>query len=165
MPPLEGIDESTDMSGFLSPKVSEGVKRMALRKFFHSPIFNIVDGLDDYDDDFTTFEALGDIITSDMRGIAEQKAERAKEALAAEQGATEGSESAVEEVQAVDGDDDADPSQAQDHVDDPGEDHKEEMTSASSEERHEDPSPGVTRDPVASGAPKLRPRADDGEPS
>ena len=82
MPPVSSIDENTDMSGFFSPKVTQAVKKAALKKFFHSPIFNIVDGLDDYDDDFRNFEALGDIITSDMRGQMEREAERAREAAA-----------------------------------------------------------------------------------
>ena len=82
MPPLETIDENTDMSGFFSSKVSKQVKKAALRKFFHSPAFNIVDGLDDYDDDFTSFPALGDIITSDMRGQMEREAKRAAESRA-----------------------------------------------------------------------------------
>jgi hypothetical protein len=82
MPPLETIDENTDMRGFFSSKVSQQVKKAALRKFFHSPAFNIVDGLDDYDDDFTSFPALGDIITSDMRGQMEREAKRAAESRA-----------------------------------------------------------------------------------
>ncbi len=82
MPVVDAIDENTDMSGFFSPKVTEAVKKAALRKFFHSPAFNIVDGLDDYDDDFRNFAALGDIITADMRSQMEREAERAKESLA-----------------------------------------------------------------------------------
>jgi hypothetical protein len=82
MPILDSIDENTDMSGFFSPKVTRAVKKAALRKFFHSPVFNIVDGLDDYDEDFRNFEALGDIVTSDMRGMMEREAERAREAMA-----------------------------------------------------------------------------------
>ncbi|MCK5362853.1 MAG: DUF3306 domain-containing protein, partial [Gammaproteobacteria bacterium] len=78
MPPLDGIDENTDMSGFFSPKVTQAVKKAALRKFFHSPAFNIVDGLDDYDEDFRNFAALGDIVTSDMRSQMEREAERAR---------------------------------------------------------------------------------------
>lgn len=84
MPPLESIDENTDMSGFFSSKVSREVKKAALRKFFHSPAFNIVDGLDDYDDDFRSFASLGDIITSDMRSQMERKAEQARQRLAAD---------------------------------------------------------------------------------
>ena len=80
MPPLDSLDEDSDYSGFLSPGVSEALRRRALRKLFMSAVFNIPDGLDDYDDDFTSFQALGDIVTSDMRHQAEMEAERAKQA-------------------------------------------------------------------------------------
>ena len=82
MPPLERLDENSDYSGFLSPGVSEGLRRRALRKLFMSAVFNVRDGLDDYDEDFTNFEALGDIVTSDMRHQAEAEAERARQARA-----------------------------------------------------------------------------------
>jgi hypothetical protein len=82
MPPLEAIDENTDMRGFFSPKVSQAVKKAALRKFFHNPAFNVVDGLDDYDDDFRSFAALGDIVTSDMRGQMDREAERVRKSMA-----------------------------------------------------------------------------------
>ena len=58
MPPLASLGPDSDYSGFLSPGVSEELRRLALRKLFHSPIFNVTDGLDDYDDDFTSFEVL-----------------------------------------------------------------------------------------------------------
>ena len=80
MPPLDGLDENSDYSGFLSPGVSEALRRRALRKLFSSAVFNIPDGLDDYDDDFTSFAALGDIVTSDMKHQAEVEAERARQA-------------------------------------------------------------------------------------
>ncbi|MEE4375970.1 MAG: DUF3306 domain-containing protein [Candidatus Competibacteraceae bacterium] len=67
MPPLESLNEQSDYSGFFSPKVSTELKRLALRKLFHSASFNVTDGLDDYAEDFTQFAALGDIITQDMR--------------------------------------------------------------------------------------------------
>ena len=80
MPPLDALDEDSDYSGFLSPGVSEALRRRALRKLFSSAVFNIPDGLDDYDDDFTSFAALGDIVTSDMKHQAEVEAERARQA-------------------------------------------------------------------------------------
>jgi hypothetical protein len=98
MPPLESIDEHTDMRGFFSSKVSQAVKKAALKKFFHSPAFNIVDGLDDYDDDFRNFEALGDIITSDMRSQMDREAEAAREKTAnvdQERGSPESAETAA----------------------------------------------------------------------
>ena len=66
MPPLEALDERSDYSGFLSPEVSDELRRLALRKLFHTADFNVCDGLDDYAEDFNGFEKLGEIITSDM---------------------------------------------------------------------------------------------------
>ncbi len=81
MPPLESLDENSDYSGFLSPKVSDDLRRLALRKLFHLPQFNVTDGLDDYAEDFTTFQGLGGVITQEMRRLLEREKARA---LAAE---------------------------------------------------------------------------------
>jgi hypothetical protein len=80
MPALEALGEDDDYSGFLSPGVSEQLRLKALRKLFTSAKFNVTDGLDDYAEDFTKFEPLGDIITSDMRHRIEMEAERARQA-------------------------------------------------------------------------------------
>ena len=88
MPSLDSLDPDSDYSGFLSSGVSEGLRRRALRKLFSSAVFNVPDGLDDYDDDFTSFAALGDIVTSDMKHQAEMEAERAKQARDRAQPAT-----------------------------------------------------------------------------
>lgn len=83
MPPLETLGESSDYSGFLSPEVSEGLRRLALRKLFHGSDFNVCDGLDDYAEDFTSFAKLGDLVTADMRFQMEEAARRAKSEEAA----------------------------------------------------------------------------------
>lgn len=77
MPSLASIGDDGDYSGFLSPGVSEALRNKALRQLFMSAQFNVLDGLNDYDDDFTTFESLGDIITSDMRHRTQMEAEQA----------------------------------------------------------------------------------------
>lgn len=79
MPPIESLDENSDYSLFMSEGVSEKLRRLALRKLFSSAGFNIRDGLDDYDDDFTYFEPLGDLVTSDMKHREEMKEKRRKE--------------------------------------------------------------------------------------
>ncbi|RZO22302.1 MAG: DUF3306 domain-containing protein [Candidatus Thioglobus sp.] len=87
MPPVESLGEDDDFSGFLSPEISEKLRKAALRKLFHGAGFNVRDGLDDYDDDFTVFEPLGDIVTADMRHqqeMLERKAREAAEKEAAE---------------------------------------------------------------------------------
>ncbi len=67
LPSLDSLDENSDYSAFMAEGVDEKIKKLALRKLFKSAVFNIRDGLDDYDDDFTAFEELGDIVTSDMK--------------------------------------------------------------------------------------------------
>ncbi len=75
MPPLESLTEESDYSGFLSPSVSEALRKAALRKLFHSSSFNLCDGLDDYDEDFRNFAALGDLVTEEMRRRMDHMAE------------------------------------------------------------------------------------------
>jgi len=82
MPPLESLDEEADYSGFLSPKVSETLRQQALQQLFRGACFNVCDGLDDYAEDFTRFDKLGDLITAEWRSRLEQEAKRAEAALA-----------------------------------------------------------------------------------
>lgn len=98
MPPIESLNEDSDYSGFMSPGVSESLRRLALRKMFLSSKYNVTDGLDDYAEDFTKFAPLGNIITSDMRHQMEMQAERAKEKLEEE------ARAAMEEAPAGEGD-------------------------------------------------------------
>ena len=81
MPALESLGDDDDYSGFMSTGVSEGLRNKALRRLFSSAQFNVLDGLNDYDDDFTNFEPLGDIITSDMRHRMEEEAKKAAQQL------------------------------------------------------------------------------------
>ncbi len=92
MPALESLDEHSDYSGFLSPGVSEKLRRLAMRKLFTAAVFNVRDGLDDYDEDFTQFEGLGDMVTSDMKHQAEVAEKRRLEAEERERLASEETE-------------------------------------------------------------------------
>ena len=89
MPPIDQLTEESDFSDFLSPKVSELLRKQALRKLFQMPSMNIVDGLDDYAEDYTKFEALGDIIPHEMKRMLDrekaQEEQRVAEAAEAEQ--------------------------------------------------------------------------------
>lgn len=76
LPDLDSLDENSDYSAFLAPQVSESLRRKALRKLFLSPKFNVCDGLDDYCEDFTNFDKLGDIVTADMRHQLERAAQQ-----------------------------------------------------------------------------------------
>jgi len=77
MPDLDTLDEDSDYSGFMSVNVSEGLRKMALKKLFQGKSFNIRDGLDEYDGDYTSFEKLDPLtITSDMKHMIDVEAKR-----------------------------------------------------------------------------------------
>lgn len=79
MPPLDSLGAFSDYSGFLSRGVSAALRRQALAKLFHSPHLNVTDGLDDFDEDYTRYESLGELITADMRHQLEVAARRLAE--------------------------------------------------------------------------------------
>jgi Protein of unknown function (DUF3306) len=83
MPPLESLSEDSDYSAFLSPRVSDDLRRAALRKLFHSPKYNVCDGLDDYWGDRRTYTPLGDIVTADMRRALERAVAQTRTLMAA----------------------------------------------------------------------------------
>lgn len=77
MPDVETLNEDSDFSGFMSTGVSETLRKMALQKLFHGKSYNIRDGLDEYDGDYTSFEKLDpSIITCDMKHLLEVEAEK-----------------------------------------------------------------------------------------
>lgn len=56
--------------------VDPEAKRAALSRLFRQPEFNVVDRMNEYDDDFTSFASLGSIVTHEMKHmlkLAEQK--------------------------------------------------------------------------------------------
>jgi hypothetical protein len=77
MPPVESLDGESDFSPFMSPGVSDQLRTRALRKLFHLPAFNITDGLNDYDEDFTQFAGLGDTVTHEMKRLLQRELEQA----------------------------------------------------------------------------------------
>jgi len=85
MPDIESLTAESDYADFLSPAVSDKLRKLALRKLFLSEVFNIRDGLDEYDEDYTQFEKLGDIVTSDMRHQLELEAQREAQQLLQDQ--------------------------------------------------------------------------------
>ena len=54
LPDVETLNESSDYTPFLKDGVPEKLKRLALKKLWKSnPIFGFIDGLDDYDEDYS----------------------------------------------------------------------------------------------------------------
>jgi hypothetical protein len=53
LPPIDGLSFDSDFEAFMHAKVDERVRRMALKKLFSDPRFNVMDGLDVYIDDYS----------------------------------------------------------------------------------------------------------------
>jgi hypothetical protein len=58
LPPVESLTPDSDYRPFFHPKVSEDVRRSALKKLFSDPRFNVMDGLDVYIDDYSKSEPI-----------------------------------------------------------------------------------------------------------
>jgi hypothetical protein len=82
MPDIASLNEDSDFSQFMSINVSEKLRKLALRKLFQGESYNVRDGLDEYDGDYTSFEKLDpSIITADMKYRQQLEAEKLKSQL------------------------------------------------------------------------------------
>ncbi len=117
MPDIDTLTEESDFSPFMSAGVSDELRNLALRKLFRAPVFNIRDGLDEYDDDFTQFEKLGNIVTSDMKHRIEMEQEKLRERLAAQDEAAPNA-AAGDQAEMADHEDEADEIEDVDDIDD-----------------------------------------------
>ncbi|MDT8409157.1 MAG: DUF3306 domain-containing protein [Wenzhouxiangellaceae bacterium] len=79
MPSLESIDRGGPIDAFFSPRVSESLRQAALQRLFRRPSLNVMDGLDDYCEDYRNFTALGSLVTADMRHRMAHIAKRLEE--------------------------------------------------------------------------------------
>ncbi len=59
LPDIDSLDEASDFTVFLKDGVPEAIRRRALRKLWRlNPVFANLDGLNDYDEDFTDAAVL-----------------------------------------------------------------------------------------------------------
>lgn len=80
MPDVDSLDDRSNFAQFMSTGVSEELRKLALRKLFQGEGYNVRDGLDEYDGDYTYFEKLDpNTITSDMKHLMEVEAEKLKQ--------------------------------------------------------------------------------------
>lgn len=65
LPPVESLDADSDYTGFLADGVPEHLARAALRRLWRTdPVLANLDGLNDYDEDFTIVQTLGAALAS-----------------------------------------------------------------------------------------------------
>ena len=60
LPPVESLTRDSDFSVFMQPKVKEELRRLALKKMFRDPHFNVPDPFEPFSGDWTVGEAIPD---------------------------------------------------------------------------------------------------------
>ena len=73
--------EKMSLANLLVSQVEESAKKAAMRKLFMSDEFNIRDGLDDYDDDYSNLKNLSKGVAETLREWVNEKPEETEESL------------------------------------------------------------------------------------
>jgi hypothetical protein len=58
LPPVDKLTPESDFTGFMHPKVDDALRRVALRKLFSDPHFNVPDPFEPYSGDWTVGEPI-----------------------------------------------------------------------------------------------------------
>lgn len=58
LPPVDKLTPDSDFSGFMHPKVEDALRRVALKKLFSDPHFNVPDPFEAYSGDWTGGEPI-----------------------------------------------------------------------------------------------------------
>jgi hypothetical protein len=73
LPPIDTLTKDSDFTPFMAEKVPAFIRRQALNLLWRSdPAFAHLDGLDDYDDDFSLAKLVGKLI-SDSKNVSERR--------------------------------------------------------------------------------------------
>ncbi|RBP31879.1 uncharacterized protein DUF3306 [Marinobacter pelagius] len=80
LPDPETIELGTDITGFMRKEIPEFLRRKALRGLWKSnPVLAVLDGLNDYDEDYTLASTAGQTVTSVYK-VGEGLVDKAKKA-------------------------------------------------------------------------------------
>lgn len=117
LPALDSLGFDSDFTGFLRAKVDEKLRQTALKKLFHSPHFNQMDGLDVYIDDYNKFEPIPPEMLRELnhaKDLLFSEKDRQADPPAADDGATSYAGEPATESAAITGTDAADATDATD---------------------------------------------------
>ncbi len=80
LPHPENIELGTDITGFMRKEIPEFLRRKALRGLWKSnPVLAVLDGLNDYDEDYTLASTAGQTVTT-LYKVGEGLVDKAKKA-------------------------------------------------------------------------------------
>lgn len=83
MPPIESLDQSSDLSVFLAKNVSPLLRMKAFSRVFHSPEYNQYCLCAEYADDYTQFTPLGSVVPHDLKAAIVREAQALRDRLLA----------------------------------------------------------------------------------
>ncbi|WP_227370636.1 DUF3306 domain-containing protein [Halomonas sp. M20] len=81
LPDPDTLAPESDFSAFLQANVSPALKRRALRRMFMAENYNVRDGLDDYDHDFTKMRKLSTETSAQLRSWMRKLTEETDEPM------------------------------------------------------------------------------------
>ena len=67
LPPVESLGAESDFRPFLHPSVDEDLRRLALKKLFADPRFNVIDAMDIDIDDYSKLEPLAPAVAATLK--------------------------------------------------------------------------------------------------
>jgi hypothetical protein len=108
LPHIESLEKDSDYTPFLAEGVPEAIKKLALRKLWASdPVLANIDGLNDYDEDFTIIEAIKTFVSEGVEKLneAEDKISKVETNEDTSKEDQKSSEENVEEIEEVSEDD------------------------------------------------------------
>jgi hypothetical protein len=90
LPPVDELTPESDFTGFMHPKVEDALRRVALKKLFNDPHFNIPDPFEPYSGDWNVGEPISNELLatlnqarthlfSDKKEEGEEKKQEAEE--------------------------------------------------------------------------------------
>jgi uncharacterized protein DUF3306 len=93
LPPVDKLTPESDFTGFMHPKVEDALRRVALKKLFSDPHFNVPDPFEPYSGDWTVGEPISEEMLATLnqaRTLIFSNEEKKDEAVAEEKPADNG---------------------------------------------------------------------------
>ncbi len=66
LPEVDKLTADSDFTGFMHPKVEDTLRRVALKKLFSDPHFNVADPFEPYSGDWTVGEPISDELLAQL---------------------------------------------------------------------------------------------------
>ena len=66
LPPVESLTPESDFRGFMDPRVGDALRRVALKKLFSDPHFNLPDPYEAYSGDWTVGEPIPEAMLASL---------------------------------------------------------------------------------------------------